>query len=497
MLKNPLKHELWSLEKQTEVENRIQTSLVDDDVDMQSLAPVLRPNAKTTTLWGLFIVWFTASIKAASWSTGALATTVYGLDPIGALLSIGIGNIFGGLLVAFTAAMGRSGLPQTMLSVPTFGRKGAKIPMALTYFTVLGWTIINTVLSTLLAMGVVRQFYPDAGNWIAVVILLALTFLSIFVANKNFEKVVAILKPITYIMIVILIAMTYFAVRGVDWGGMASEFTRQSKISYTIVFITVMGVLGVGYLGTWAPWGSDFARYVPMSDNASQKKVFWVSMLSGWVVCTWLLGLGALFGYMYGGVDPSIHIANVMPAFALPALIVVLVGSFTTLVLNYISCGIDLKPLGVPYKRTTCTNISAVLVVIIGLYSLLVSNIAYALLSFLVAMVIWMVPWVIILALDFFVVSHGDYDIEGVYGLNKTYPDWDKKALIILLVGFVSAAIFAYPGDFKLFGLIPMYSPLMPKYFFFGDFSFFVGGIVTFLLYWFLVVSPKLAAGKN
>lgn len=487
-----LLQETWSEEQRAAMEDKITKHLMDNDVESQSLAPVLQRKYKTTTLWGLFIVWFTASIKAASWACGALATTVYGLSPLGAVLSLAAGNILGGILVYLTAAMGRNGVPQSMLMIPIFGRKGAKVPQFLLYVTVLGWTIANTVFSTLLGRGIVNQYFPNAGSAVSVIILLLLTASSVWVANKKFDLVVKWLTPVTYLMILILIVMTVFVVRDVDWSAQANEFASQNDFSLTIMFISCMGALGIGYLGTWAPFASDFSRYVNMENKSMQRKTGFISALSGWIVCTWLLGVGALFGYMYGGVDPAMHIAQSMPFFVVPALIVVLVGSWSTLVVNYISVGIDLKGLGLKVNRNTSTLINAGIVVVLGLISLLGTDIASAYSSFLLFLVLWVVPWVCIQAMDYFMVAKGDYSLEGIYGLNNTYDGWNWRGLITMVVGFFASYIFCYPGDITIFGVIPLYSPLMVKYFYFGDFSFFVGAVVTCIVYYFVSIRPRL-----
>ena len=75
------------------------------------------------------------------------------------------------------------------MSFPCLGI--AKIPQFL-YLTILGWTAANTFLSVLLGMGIVQLFYPQAGIGIAILLAVALTVLSVWVATRN-DVVVAIL----------------------------------------------------------------------------------------------------------------------------------------------------------------------------------------------------------------------------------------------------------------------------------------------------------------
>ena len=489
-MEGKLLQETWSEEERAKVESEITKHLADTDVESQALAPVLQAKLKTTSQWGLFVVWFTASIKAASWACGALAVTVFGLGPVSALLSIALGNVLGGIFVYLTGAMGRNGVPQSMLMIPIFGRKGAKIPQFLLYITVLGWTIANTVFSTLLGKGIAMRYFPhNLDGIMSVVIMLLLTVLSIYVANKKFDTVVRWLKPVTYLMMVILVIMTVVVIRDVDWSAKAAV----TGISLPIMVISAMGALGIGYLGTWAPFACDFTRYVKAENKSEQRKTGFVSALSGWICCTWLLGIGALFAHLYGGIDPAVHIAESIPWLAIPAIFVVLVGSWSTLVVNYISVGIDLKGLGLKVSRAKSTNINAIIVVILALISFFGADIATLYFRFLLFMVIWMVPWVCIQAMDYFLVNKCDYSLRGIYGLDNTYDGYNVKGLICMLLGFIASWIFSYSGDLKLFGVIPLYSPLMVKYFYYGDFSFFAGAIVTCAFYYFISVKPRLS----
>jgi purine-cytosine permease-like protein len=195
---------------------------------------------------------------------------------------------------------------------------------------------------------------------------------------------------------------------------------------------------------------------------------------------------------MYGGVDPAMHIAQSIPFLAIPAIFVVLVGSWSTLVVNYISVGIDLKGLGLKVSRAKSTSINAIVVVLLALISFFGADIATLYFRFLLFLVIWMVPWLCIQGMDYFMVAKCDYSLRGIYGLDKTYDGYNKQGIICMIVGFFASYAFCFPGELKLFGVIPLYSPLMVKYFYYGDFSFFVGAVVTCALYYIISVKPRL-----
>lgn len=493
MADSVLSFEKLSEDQRGQLEDRIRAKIGDDPVEYQAVAPVLRSKPKVLSYWDLAMIWFGANIIVATWACGALATTVFGLDPIGAVISIAIGNVLGGIMLGFTAAMGRNGMPQPLFSLPICGYKGAKIPNALLCFTTTGWTTANTVLSALAIFAVIKLFVPTVSAGTKVLVVLGITLACVWVASGKFHIARTVEKYAAYVMTIILLFLTYFAVKGVNWSGLASEFTRQNHFSYGMMFVSSMGAIGIGYLGTWSPYGADYARYVPMENWRRQMGTFWTSLISGWFISTWLEGVGACFAYMYGTVDPAVHVTKTIPAFALPALLVMIGGALSTVILNYLSAGVQLKALGIPFGRRACTWIVAIAVVILALYSVLVADISAAYHAFLVALLIWVVPWVVVQVMDYYIVAKGDYPVAALYDLEQQYPEYDWRGLGTLLVGFVASAVFAFPGKHKLFGVIPMYSPLMEKYFYCGDISYFVGAIVSFILYWYIGVKPKLA----
>jgi len=121
----------------------------------------------------------------------------------------------------------------------------------------------------------------------------------------------------------------------------------------------------------------------------------------------------------------------------------------------------------------------------------LFTDISHTYHAFLVALLIWVVPWVVMQIMDYYIITKGNYSVLALYGIEKIYPDYDWRGLGTLIAGFIFSGAFAYAGNMKLFGVIPLYSPIMEKYFYCGDISYFVGGVVTFILYWFLKVKPN------
>ena len=95
----------------------------------------------------LFTLWFGSNIMILTIVTGALATTLFKLSLMGAILSILIGNLVGGVFMALHAAQGpQLGVPQMVQSRGQFGSFGAIYVVALVVVMYVGFVASNLVL---------------------------------------------------------------------------------------------------------------------------------------------------------------------------------------------------------------------------------------------------------------------------------------------------------------------------------------------------------------
>lgn len=78
--------------------------------------------------------------------------------------------------------------------------------------------------------------------------------------------------------------------------------------------------------------------------------------------------------------------------------------------------------------------------------------------------------------------DYGDYRIEDLYMLNNNVPGYNKNGIIAFVIRFIAASLTFFTGTVKLFG-IPLYSPIMLKYINEIDISFYIGSIVTTIIY--------------
>lgn len=468
------------------LEQEIAAKMGDASDDNQTVAPVLREEAKKASLFDLAMIWSGANIIVGTWAVGALATAVFGLDLQGAFWALIVGNILGGAALGLASITGKVGAPQMLLSRYSLGIKGARLPSVFNFISNIGWFAANTVLTTLATYQVFELLHISPTAPVKLVVLAAIVLVQIYLGLTNFELMKKVEAWLVIPMVVFLVFMTFKALADVNWnaGLPAKSFAAGSSFNYWTMWISAVGAIGLGYLGAWAPYAADFTRYFNFNQPNADRNVFSVGLLVGAFVCTWLELIGAAFATVHGGADPALHIAKAVPAFAIPALIIVLGGLVSTNILNLINGGLSAKAVWKAGTRVQWTWVIGITGSIVAVYSVFVSDVASMYHTFLIALLIWEAPWLAILTVDYFVLRKQSYQIRDLYGLSNRIPDYNPPGVTAYAIGFVVAALFSFTGKHELFGVIPLYSPVMLKYFNGGDISYFAGFLVAGGVYW-------------
>lgn len=468
-----------------ELERQIAEAMGDGAADGQTIAPVLREEARTASVWDLAMIWAGAQIIVGTWAVGALATVVFGLDLIGALTAIIFGNLIGGLMVGMNSLMGRHGAPQMLLTRYALGIKGAKLTSFFNFISTIGWFSFNTMLTALATFQIFDLLGVTAGPALKGLVLLVIVGLQIWFGLTNFQLMKKIEMILVVPMAILIAVMTVIALKDTNWATAATGPAAGSAFNYFTMWISAAGAVGISYLGSWSPYAADFSRYFKFTGPRETRQAFWVPLVVGSVLGIWLEVIGAAFATQFQGADPALHIAKAVPSFALPALLIVLGGLFSTNVLNLVNGGLSAKVIWKTGTRTQWTTVIALVGSLVAGYSVFVTDIATAYHTFLIALLIWEAPWFAVLTVDYFLVRRGDYRVADLYRLNTTIPDWRGTGLLAYGAGLVTAALTSFTGKHELFGF-PLYSPLMLKYFNGLDISFFAGFLVAGSLYYLL-----------
>src|SRR5205823_2367866 len=127
-------------------------------------------------------------------------------DP--AILALAIGNLLGGLVLAWSAAMGpAAGYPQMFIGRRAFGRVGGYIPAALNWLSTAGWFTVNTILGAF----AIQLLGPGLPFWAAAAVLVVIqTLLVIYGHNliQEFERYMVLVLGLLF-AIATVIALTH------------------------------------------------------------------------------------------------------------------------------------------------------------------------------------------------------------------------------------------------------------------------------------------------
>lgn len=477
-----------------QLERELAERMGDSLADNQNVAPVLRPEAKTATTMDLVAIWAGANIIVGTWAVGALATAVFGLDLPGTVSALVVGNLLGGAALGLASTMGKVGAPQMLLGRYALGLRGNNLPSFFNFLSNIGWFSANTVLVALATFQVLDILGIQSTVLTKGVLLLAIMVAQVYLGLTRFDLMKKVEQWLVWPMVVFLLIMSARAFTEVNWAFAPSGPAAGGAFNYWTMWISAVGIIGIGYLGAWAPYASDFTRFYPFRTPADDRRVFWAGLGTGFVVCTWLELIGATFAATYKGADPAIHITRALPAFALPALVIVLGGLVSTNILNLVNGSLSAKAVWRGGSRIAWTWVIAGVGSLLAVYSVFVSDVASMYKTFLIALLIWEAPWMGVLFTDYFLVRRGQYRIRDLYGLSRAIPGFNRVGLTAYLVGLVAAALFSFTGKTMLFGVIPLYSPLMLTYFNGGDISYFVGFLVSSGLYYALARARRPVA---
>jgi NCS1 family nucleobase:cation symporter-1 len=353
----------------------------------------IRTEERHGTLFGQFAVWFACNMHVTGLVLGGLAITDYKLGFIGGLTALLAANFLGALGLAACVATGpRQGMPQMLVSRGAFGYFGNYLPSVLAWLGYIGWFTVEIILGAQL----IQQFV-HAPYVVAVVVL---SLLIIVIAVYGYNAVHAFEKYMTYVSLAVFLLLTALTlVKGVNFGAPAGvsggAYWQSWALEFTVIF---------SYTVSWAPYAADYGRYLPEDTKLSRPFLYsfigmlvstcWVNTL-GLAIATFALKGGTIpaVGAVAGGVAPLVYLTLIL-------------GAMTANVLNIYSGGLSALAFDLPLKRWT----SALLIGAIGLVlALLFGGAKFVTFveNFLYLLVYWVLPWLAVLAVDFYLLNAG------------------------------------------------------------------------------------------
>ncbi|ANB15911.1 Fcy2p [Sugiyamaella lignohabitans] len=202
------------------------------------------------------------NMVVATFSTGILGITAFGLTFWDSVLTIIFFTLLGTLPVAFFSTFGpKLGLRQMVLSRFWFGYQGVRIIALINFFSTMCWSAINTMVAAQLLHSVGSHPIPP---WAACLVLSLGSFLVSLMGYHfihTFEKYTWIPNFIIFIIAAVRMAKSGAFTTGTMGVG-ASEAADILSFGGTVF----------GFCAGWVPVAADYCVYKPK--NASRLKIF-------------------------------------------------------------------------------------------------------------------------------------------------------------------------------------------------------------------------------
>lgn len=426
----------------------------------------------------LFTIWFGSNIMIMTMVTGGLATTVFGLSFVPAIVGIILGNVIGAVFMALHAAQGpQLGVAQMIQTRGQFGSYGALLIVVLVVVMYLGFFAANLVFGGEALAALSPGISVDAG----IVVIGVVSVVATIFGYRLIHAYARILSVVSGLALLLAFVWILFV------QGLPATFLDQGNFTWA----GFMGAVSVSALWqlAYAPYVSDYSRYMPKGTGSAP--AFWASY-SGCVLGTLFpMILGALvgtFAVTMGADAGSVEIPGSMGALLQPWTLVIMgifcLGVAAQNAIN-LYCGVlcsltigqTFKPNWMPRAKTR--SVAAIMLFTVALLVSIFARDNFILFytNFLSFLMYVLVPWTAINLVDYYLLRHGDYRVEdffrrdgGVYGRFNWVAIGSYLAGALIQVPFSATTIYTGPAAAAMGGV---------------DISWIVGLVAVAPLYYF------------
>jgi NCS1 family nucleobase:cation symporter-1 len=280
--------------------------------------------------------------------------------------------------------------------------------------------------------------------------------------------------------------------------GLAHGHAPSGHLGFKFAAFMAQFSVAAAYNITYAPYVSDYSRYLPSRTGAGRviASVFGGASASP----IWLIALGAWLAVRLGASDgllgTKIAGNNIFHPLGSVAAILLALGLAATMGMNAyggmltVLTGIDSFRKISPTRRARVITILALTVVWFVIGQSISSSAATTVANSLTLMLYLLVPWTATNLVDFFLVRHGHYAITDLFEPSGIYGAWGSRGLIAYFVGFAAEIPFMVLPSLGGF----TYTGPIAKQISDVDISWIVGLLVTGVVYWLLSRSLNVGA---
>jgi nucleobase:cation symporter-1, NCS1 family len=388
-----------------------------------------------------FTLWFGLNANIFPVVLGGVVVFT-GLDFLWACIAIVLGVVIGLVLVGFHAIQGpRLGVPQMIQSRGQFGFYGAVLVFVASIVLDFGFLAAQLVIQADAMNLLVSSI--SIPVWIAI-LTVPVVVLTIYGYDwiHLFQRWMTVILGVTFVIVFI---------QAILRGGLTGAVAGTRAPSFAL-FMGATGLFVIAMV-SWAPYVSDYSRYLP--ETISKTKTFWAVVLGCAVPQIFCAILGAyITGLLPHASSTVAAVGDIAGRWALPVMAVSLIGSdvanaYTGMlaVASIVSCVKTVQ------RSVWVRVIGSLLVIAAGTgcallgYKEFVNNLA----NFLNVLLYVFIPWSAINLTDYYLVKHGDYDVASFFTPHGRYGGFLWRGLIAYVlaiavqVPFIDQAFYTGP----------------------------------------------------
>jgi NCS1 family nucleobase:cation symporter-1 len=431
--------------------------------------------------WQQAAFWAGANVNVFNVFLGGVVVS-FGLTFWWAVIAIVAGTLAGALFIALHATQGpRLGVPQTIQSRGQFGFYGSAFLFPCVLLLNVGFIAAQLVIQAQSAQGIGGSL--TIPEWV-VILAVPATVIGIF-GYRWIHRVMQVTIVITALSVIVMF------IQALRFGSLPAKETSMHAPTLGL-FIAGAALLVIDML-SWAPFVSDYTRYLPVDTNG--KRLFW-AIYSGNVIATILAcSVGAYLAALLPALTaegPIPAIAKISGKWALVVMVLSLINSDT---LNGYTGAFQVLALGNMWRRFKSVSVMlrvvpfvAIMAVGAAIACIGYNNFVNNLSNFLQVLLAVFIPWSAVNLADYFLVRRGNYDVTAFFIPDGIYGRVAWRGLLAYAVGLAAEWPFISQVDYT--------GPLV-QYLDGADISWIVGFFVSAVVFLVLVMTGRSETGRH
>jgi nucleobase:cation symporter-1, NCS1 family len=397
-------------------------------------------------VWHLGGVWFSGNAELTTTASGVLAISLGG-NLIWTMIGLLLGTLFGTFFTAFHSAQGpQLGLPQMIQSRAQFGYLGvAVLVLPFMVFNYAGYNVFNG----LLAAGAMDNVVGGGiKTWLVITAVVAL-----LAAIWGYDLIHLSQRWLTYGFIIFFGVYTIGVLATIGFPANAWDLGDFQMTPFLASF-----AITVSYQIGWAPYVSDYSRYLPASVGVRSTFMwtYWPLVIAG----VWMFWMGAIIAAPIAAQAPSTvdairttgddifsNFGAVVLLLSVPALVLIIAMNMYGGALILISMADSFRKLN-PALWHRIVGISAIGItsLVFAFYSTSNADFLGYYNNLIVLLLYFFAPWTAVNLVDYFLVRKGHYAIKEIFNPTGIYHRWGWMGIGSYMAGFVAMIPFMVIG---------------------------------------------------